>query len=116
MATPSPGRPATTLPAPEYPDYAQLGRLTAEVLGRRHVFLLNLAEPIPWIAAGFNELLCHWRGRSHILNLDKIREAIVPSWASSPAAVQEDLGFTPPYSLRERLQETVAWYRDHHWL
>jgi nucleoside-diphosphate-sugar epimerase len=102
--------------APEHPDYAQLGRLTAEVLGRRHVFLFNLAEPIPWIAAGISELLCRWRGRPHILNLDKIREATVPSWASSPFAVQEDLGFTPPRSLRERLQETVAWYREHRWL
>lgn len=101
---------------PEYPNWAQFGRLVAEVLGYHHLCLWHLAEPLPWLVAAVSELIAYVRGKPFVLSLDKIREAMVPSWASSPAAVTRELGFTAPQNLRERLEETVAWYRRHRWL
>jgi nucleoside-diphosphate-sugar epimerase len=43
-------------------------------------------------------------------------EAIVPSWASSPQASREDLGFTPKAPVEQQLRQTVAWYRKRRWL
>ena len=100
----------------EYPTWAELGRMVAHSLGYRHVCVLNFVEPFIWMVAGINELICRLRGQPHPLSLDKIREAVAPSWASSPEAVQRDLGFVPPQSLRQRLQETVDWYLRHRWI
>lgn len=102
--------------APEYPTYVQLGRLIARSLGYRHVCLLNLAEPLPWIVAGVADLVSRLRGQPLALSLDKIREAITDSWACSTAAARRDLGFEPLCNLRQRLQETTDWYRARRWL
>lgn len=100
----------------EYPTWADLGRMVARSLGYRHVCMLNFVEPFVWMVAGVNELISRLRGQPHPLNLDKIREAVVASWASSPEAVQRDLGFVPPRSLHQRLQETVDWYLRYRWI
>ena len=90
--------------------------MVAYSLGYRHVCVLNFVEPFLWMVAGINELISRLRGQPHPLSLDKIREAVASSWASSPEAVQRDLGFVPPQSLRQRLQETVDWYLRHRWI
>lgn len=100
----------------QYPTYTELGRWIARALGRRHVCLLSFVGPFPWLMALGSDLVMRCRGVPHVLNLDKMREGVVASWASSPAAVREDLGFTPALNLRERIQETVDWYRAHRWL
>lgn len=102
--------------APEYPNYAQLGRMVARALGRRHIFLWHMAEPLPWILTGIVEVIARVRHRLDSVNLDKMREAIAPSWASSVQAAREDLGFTPACSLQERLRQTADWYRTRGWL
>ena len=66
----------------DYPSYSELGRLIAEALDRR-----VLVWPIwKWVGRGvamsaqsFNRV----RGQSSMLNVDKIREATVGSWACS---------------------------------
>ncbi len=101
---------------PEYPTYADLGRLIARSLGRRHVFLLHLADPFPWLVAGIVELTSKLRHRADILSVDKMREAHASSWASSPEAAERDLGFHPARPLLERICETTQWYRQRRWL
>lgn len=102
--------------SPEYPTWTELGRIVADILGCRHLCVLNFLEPFVWLIAGASELLSRLRGQPHMLNLDKVREAIAPSWASSPAAVQRDLGFVTPHSVRHRMEETVDWYLRHRWI
>jgi hypothetical protein len=80
------------------------------------VFLYHLADPLPWLAATGAEVVARLRGRPELFNLDKIREASVPSWASSMAAVHEDLGFTPSRTVEQRMLETVQWYQQRGWL
>lgn len=100
----------------EYPTYAELGRLVADAVGRRHVFLLHLAEPLAWLVGGAAELIGQVTRQPLTVNLDKLRESIQSSWAASPRGIRADLGFTEPYSLAQRMAETATWYRKQGWL
>lgn len=102
--------------APEYPSYAELGRLVRPMLGRWWAPVLPVASPIAWCVAGVQECLSRWRGQPDELSLDKMREALVSSWACSGETARRELGFVPAFSLSERLAETIAWYRHQGWL
>jgi nucleoside-diphosphate-sugar epimerase len=98
--------------APEYPTYLQLGRMIANGLDLRRIVLLPLANPLPWLVASANELVSRLAGRTDHLTIDKMREATANSWACSTQAIHNELNFSFPRSLEERLRETACWYRD----
>jgi nucleoside-diphosphate-sugar epimerase len=100
----------------EYPDYFEFGRLLHQALGHRYTSFVHFPEPIPWLFGGVGELLGRVRGKPHSLNIDKIREAVAPSWACSCEAARRDLDFAPRQTLLEQLRHTAGWYRDHGWL
>lgn len=100
----------------EHPTYSELGRMIADAFGRRHVFLFHLAEPLPWLVAGVAQVLAGLAHQASVVNFDKMRESIQPSWAASPHAIREELGFTEPYPLQQRLCQTTAWYREQGWI
>jgi nucleoside-diphosphate-sugar epimerase len=103
--------------SPEFPDYAELGRLLRKLLGRPWAPVLPLIGPLPWIAAAVNEgVICRLRGRPDSFNLDKIREAKAPSWACSGELAERELGVRPVASLEERFASTVEWYYKNRWL
>lgn len=100
----------------QHVTYAELGRMIASALGRRHVFLFHLVEPLPWLVAGLTEMFARLSRQPVIVNVDKMRESIQPSWAASPQAIREQLGFSEACSLDQRLRQTVDWYREHRWV
>ena len=100
----------------QHVTYPEWGRMSAEAIGRRHVFLFHLAEPLPWLVAGVTEMLARLAHQTAIINVDKMRESLQPSWAASPQAIQEQLGFEEAYSLDQRVRQTVDWYRERRWL
>ena len=102
--------------ANEYPTYADLGRMISAALGRRHVFVLGLAMPLPWLFGGMGQILSLLLGQPSHLTIDKMREAMADSWACSTEAVRELLHFEPPRLLQARLKETADWYLEHGWL
>lgn len=102
--------------APEYPDYAEFGRMMRTALQRPHAAVIPLLGPLAWFAAGANEQIARLRGRPDHFNCDKIREATAPSWACSAELAARDLRFEPPQSLQVRLQATVDWYNQERWL
>jgi nucleoside-diphosphate-sugar epimerase len=102
--------------APEYPTYADLGRIMGPFLHRPYTFVVPCLGPVPWIVAGASELLQKLRGVPDELNYDKIREATAESWACSAEAAKRDLAFAPPKPLAERLAETIDWYRREKWV
>ena len=102
--------------APEYPSYAELGKMAGPLVCRPYVLVLPCPIPIPWVIGGIGQALATLRQRPDDLNLDKIQEALAPSWACSAEAAKRDLSFTPPKSLQERLAETVNWYQQERWL
>jgi nucleoside-diphosphate-sugar epimerase len=100
----------------QYPDYAELGRMIGRSVGRPGVFCWHLADPFPWMVAGSIELASRIRRRAEIVNVDKMREAHASSWASSPLAARQDLGFHPAMGLADRIQATSDWYRQNRWM
>lgn len=102
--------------APEYPTYADLGRIVRPQLKRPFAPVIPVVGPVAWCVAGASELIGHCRGKPQELSFDKLREALAGSWACSPAAAERDLGFSPLKPLAQRLQETIDWYASEGWL
>ncbi|MCI0357775.1 MAG: NAD-dependent epimerase/dehydratase family protein [Planctomycetaceae bacterium] len=100
----------------EYPSYAELGRLVRPMLNRPLAPVIPIASPLAWCVAGVSEVVGHLRGRPDDVSFDKLREALAGSWTCSTAAVERDLGFSPPKPLADRLQETIDWYGREGWL
>jgi len=99
----------------ETPSYGQLGKLMAEALGKR-VVVIPVAPPVVWTVAFFGEIVGQIRKRPVVFHWDKAREALAGSWICSAQKARQQLGFETPRSLKERLQQTVAWYRQANWL
>jgi nucleoside-diphosphate-sugar epimerase len=100
----------------EFPTYHEFGWLAAQALGRRWFVPLPLAPPIPFLVGGLSQLAGQVRGKASIVNLDKMREATVTSWACSPAKVQQKFRLVPRDSLLEQMRQTVVWYRTNRWI
>jgi nucleoside-diphosphate-sugar epimerase len=96
--------------APEYPTYADLGRMMRPMLGRPTAPIVTLPGALLYVVAGFNELFGRLRGKPQEFCIDKIREAMASSWACSGEAARRELDFLPGKSLRERMHETIDWF------
>jgi nucleoside-diphosphate-sugar epimerase len=112
----SPGRGRYFAVAPEYPSYAELGRIVRPMLGRPRAPVVPLAGPAVRCVAALSDAVSRVRGRPDELNLDKMRDALAENWTCSGAAAERDLGFVPPQPLADRLQETIDWYAREGWL
>ncbi len=102
--------------APEWPDFAQFGRIIRPFVQRPHAWLLYFPEPFPWIFAGINEVRSRVLRQPPHFSIDKIREAIAESWACSPEAARRELDFQTSASLADQFQTTVRWYQEEGWL
>lgn len=100
----------------EVVSYAELGNMIGRALGVPKVRVVRLPLGLLWTISGMNESFARVRGRAHILNLDKAREAAAGSWSCSAAKLHQETGFQTAMSFADRLQETVQWYRDEGWL
>ncbi|HEX5105500.1 MAG TPA: NAD-dependent epimerase/dehydratase family protein [Pirellulaceae bacterium] len=112
----SPGQGRYFAAAPEYPTWAEMGRIVRPMLNRPFAPVLLIPSPIAWCVAGVNEVTGRLRGKAYWVNFDKVREALATSWACSGEAARRDLGFTPQWPLAKRFEETIAWYRIQGWL
>ena len=99
----------------ECPSYGELGKLMGKALGRR-TLVIPVAPPVVWTVALLGELTAHLRRRPVVFHLDKAREALAGSWMCSAQKAREQLGFSTPKTLLERLEQTVKWYRREKWL
>src|SRR5262245_1301588 len=95
--------------APEYPTYAELGRMVRPMLERSYAPIVPIPAPLAYFMGGLNEVIGRVRGRAEELCIDKIRDALAASWACSSEAATRELGFVPRKPLAERLQETIEW-------
>jgi nucleoside-diphosphate-sugar epimerase len=100
----------------QHPTYAELAHTIGSLIGRSHVAVIPIATPLIWLIADSAEVVAHLLRRPMILNHDKAREMTAGAWACSPDAAAGELGFRAGAPLRQRLQETLQWYRGQHWL
>jgi nucleoside-diphosphate-sugar epimerase len=97
------------------PSYREFGSLIAGAMNRR-VVSLPVLPPVAWSAAAANQLWTQIRRRSDGFNIDKLREAVQPSWAISNEKARRQLDWSPSASLEAQLRDTVQWYEANHWL
>lgn len=101
--------------ADRWVSYPEFGRLAGAAAGYR-------AIPVPapralfWVVGGVGELIGRLRRKPHLLNFDKVREALAPGWVCSDEKIRNELGYRPAAPLEQRFAETVAWYRREGWL
>jgi nucleoside-diphosphate-sugar epimerase len=100
----------------QHPSYAELAQTIGALAGRSHVAVIPIATPLIWLIADSAEVVAHLLRRPLILNHDKAREMTAGSWACSPDAAAAELGFGVGAPLRQRLEETLHWYREQRWL
>lgn len=62
------------------------------------------------------ERLYGWRGKTPVLNREKLHELTAANWQCSIEKARTQLGFCPQYSLEQGLRETLQWYHQHKWL
>lgn len=79
---------------------------------------LRITAPV-WllrIVTFFGEQWGHLTGRMTALNNDKYNILKQRNWRCDIEPAVDELGFHPQYTLEQGVKETVAWYKDNHWL
>ncbi len=100
---------------PDPSSWEELGKMAAEAM---KIKLINLKFPLPlaYLVSIGAELMGKIRKDPSILNRQKFEELKQDGWVADTRKAQEKLGFTPQYSLREALHETIDWYKANKWL
>jgi nucleoside-diphosphate-sugar epimerase len=100
---------------PQPSSWDELGRLAAEAM---HVKLMNLKFPLPlaYLVACGAELWGKISRDPSILNRQKFEELRQDGWVADTQKAKEKLNFSPRYSLKEALDETIEWYVTNGWL
>lgn len=101
--------------ARESVDYPTFGRLVGRALGRP-CLALNVPQPVGWLAAAAADGWAAWRRTTLPLSVDKMREASCGPWTFDPSALSDELDYTFPKTLYERIEETARWYLESGWL
>ena len=82
--------------------------------GRTKLAQIRVPQPVLWLAAAASEAVGRALDRPRYLNLDKHREMTAGSWICDSDKLHA-LGFEAA-PLKQRLAQTVAWYRQAGWL
>ena len=100
---------------PEPASWTEFAQVAASIMGRR-VRLVGVPAPLAYLAGWCSEGVSRLRGRPGIVSRQKIIEARCRYWTCDATRARHELGFQPARSLREGLEETLAWYKDSKWL
>lgn len=96
-------------------DQYELANLSKQILHRKTLRLHLPYGMIKGIAFAM-EKMYGWRGKTPVLNVEKLHELTAVNWQCSIEKAQTQLGFYPQYSLEQGLKETLQWYHQHKWL
>ena len=79
---------------------------------------LRIKAPI-WllrIVTFFGEQVGRITGKISALNNDKYHILKQRNWRCDIQPAIDELGYQPEYQLERGVKETVAWYKEHHWI
>lgn len=68
------------------------------------------------IVAFFSELIGKIKGKTAVLNSEKVKELCQKYWLCSSSKAKDELGFSPKYTFEKGVKETVEWYKSNGWL
>ncbi len=92
----------------------ELANLTKKVLGKK---TLKFSVPLGLVRAlsGILELTAS-KGKTPVLNNEKLAELTAENWNCSIEKLKNDMGFVPVYNLEKGVEETLRWYQKNKWL
>ena len=88
--------------------------LVKQVLGKKTLPII-VPVPVAKVAAQLSEWVGNLRGRTPVLNKERLKEFQAPNWAVD-ASLLKNMGFTPDYPLQEGLKHTIEWYKNNGWI
>ncbi|TWU45572.1 3 beta-hydroxysteroid dehydrogenase/Delta 5--_4-isomerase [Novipirellula aureliae] len=95
----------------EFPTYRQLGKQIAAAVGVR-ILVWPIWRWVGKLSASVIEQVNQKRGKSSLISRDKVREAVVKSWACSSQKARDDLGFAPDRTFEQNIARDMPWYID----
>ncbi|MEM6980443.1 MAG: NAD-dependent epimerase/dehydratase family protein [Planctomycetota bacterium] len=101
---------------PQPLTFPQLADMIGSSIGREHVRHVKIPNVMGFALGKFGDLALTMTGRKVFLNSDKIREGVGGSWICRGDRAKRELNFAPARSLRVRIDETTAHYRDVGWI
>lgn len=87
---------------------------TTKVLGKKAVPIYVKPEYVQKIA-GTVEKAASFFGIYPVLNKEKAKELVL-EWTCSGEKAEQEINYTPQYTLGEGISRTIHWYQQHHWL
>jgi dihydroflavonol-4-reductase len=99
-------------------EAASGGEIAAEVAAQMEVWTLPVPMPnaLWWPICLARELWSRLTGKSNVLSLQKLAELRASGWVCDPTKLGRETGYTCTTTLKAGIAETLAWYRQHHWL
>jgi dihydroflavonol-4-reductase len=96
-------------------DWLTIGRYIAQAMAKKTI-TLHVPYGILHVVSKLDMLFSSISGKPALLNKDKVREMVQPSWLCSNQRAKTELGFQPRLTAEQGLAATAAWYRQNHWL
>ncbi|OQP39998.1 UDP-glucose 4-epimerase [Niastella yeongjuensis] len=96
-------------------DQYELADFAKQILNKK-TFRLHLPYNMVKGMAFALEKWGSWRGKTPVLNREKLNELTAINWQCSIEKAKKYLNFYPQYSLEQGLRETLQWYRLNKWL
>lgn len=91
-------------------------RTIQDILQKKHVLHARIPLSMVNIACHCSEWIGKLLNKSMTLNTDKYIILKQRNWICDIESLKADLNFTPAYSLKKGLEESIEWYRNEGWL
>ncbi len=92
----------------------ELADLTKKILGKK-TFKFHVPLGVVKAISQILELTAS-KGKTPVLNNEKLAELTAENWHCSIEKVKRDMGYVPAYNLEQGLEETLRWYKTNKWL
>ena len=91
----------------------EFAALVKRLLGKRCVFNLRVPLWVCYIACVCSEIISNISGKAMTLNTDKYKILKQRNWICETEPIRRDLNFIPEYNLKEGLEDTIRYNREH---
>ena len=93
----------------------EMGEVVAKALNKS-VFRISVPLLLVKIIAFISEKIGKLQGKGTALNLPKVKELEATNWVCDITDLQNDISFSPLYTLQTGLPETIEWYKNEGWI
>jgi len=101
-----------------HPAPATAASMAREIAAQMRTWTLSLPLPVQALypVCLAQEALSRLTGRASVLSRQKYAELRAAGWVCDPSRLSREVDFGCSTALGAGVAETLAWYRDHHWL